>query len=82
MEMMKYRSDTLKVKTGINTHMHLTYIFLKFFLYRRGSAIILLVFHSCPVRTIGPPSVGGGGGGWHSSQRPFSLVPLTGFKPM
>ena len=28
------------------------------FLYKRGSAIILLVFHSHPVRTNGPPFVG------------------------
>ena len=35
----------------------------------------LLVFHSRPVRTVGPPSVGG------SSQRPFSLLPLPGLEP-
>ena len=38
-------------------------IFFSRFLYRRDSAIILLVFHSRPVWTIGSPSVGVGGGG-------------------
>ena len=47
--------------------------------YTRGSAIILLVFHSRPVWTDGPSSVGGGGGG---HPNPFSLLPLTGFEPM
>ena len=50
------------------------FIFLFLFLARRGLAIILLVFHSRPIRTIGPPSVGG------SPQRPFSL-PFPGFEP-
>ena len=42
--------------------------------YSRSSAIIVLVFHSRPVLDDWATLCGGGGG---STQRPFSLVPLT-----
>ena len=55
---------------------HIFFFFFLWVLYRRSSAIILLVFHSRPVLDHWATLCGG------STQRPFSLVPLAGFEPM
>ena len=48
-------------------------------LYRRGSANMSWSSTHVLFWIIGPPYVGEGGG---VIQRPFSLLPLTGFEPM
>ena len=66
------------LRDGTSFYIFLSILFFRF-VYRHGSAIILLVFHS-PFCGVGVGVKGGGGAG--VTQHPFSLLPLTVFKPM